>query len=146
MSVLFIRRVGSYNESPAKAWEALLKYIDVHDIKKNELRYLGVAHDDPNITEKNMLRYDACIHSGKEIIKEGETGVQTIPGGTYAIFIHRGSYHKLEETFDYAFGQWLPKSGFKIGDQLCFTEYLNPELRDSHPELLLTKVYIPVHK
>ncbi len=36
----------------------------------------------------------------------------TIPAGTYAQFTHRGPVAKIEETINYAFGTWLPRSKF----------------------------------
>lgn len=35
-----------------------------------------------------------------------------IPAGTYACFTHRGPLAKLEETINYAFGSWLPRSKY----------------------------------
>ncbi len=35
-----------------------------------------------------------------------------IPAGTYACFTHRGPVARLGETINYAFGSWLPRSGY----------------------------------
>ncbi len=64
-----------------------------------------------------------------------------IPAGTYACFTHRGPVARLAETINYAFGSWLPRSGYvhrdspnldrqdeRFGDggESCEFEYLVP--------------------
>jgi AraC family transcriptional regulator len=40
------------------------------------------------------------------------TEVWPIPASTYALFTHRGPVAKIDETINYAFGTWLPRSKF----------------------------------
>jgi AraC family transcriptional regulator len=40
------------------------------------------------------------------------TAMWKIPASTYACFTHRGPVAKLDETINYAFGTWLPRSKF----------------------------------
>jgi AraC family transcriptional regulator len=40
------------------------------------------------------------------------TELWSIPASTYALFVHRGPVSRLEETINYAFGTWLPRSDY----------------------------------
>ena len=38
----------------------------------------------------------------------------TLPGGTYAVFIHRGPAVTFPRTAAHIFGTWLPRSGYEL--------------------------------
>ena len=41
----------------------------------------------------------------------------TLPGGLYAVFVHRGSASAGRETYRYIFGTWLPESEYALDDR-----------------------------
>jgi len=43
-----------------------------------------------------------------------EMEAYTMPGGLYAVFIHKGPHATFPKTFQYIFGTWLPDSGYTI--------------------------------
>ncbi len=145
LPLLFIRRVGSYHESPMEAWKAMWSFIHEQKINPEKLRYFGISHDNPEVTEAVKLRYDAAIWSPSKIKIQGEVGEQILKGGKYAIFHHHGSYEGLKDTFNQIFLKWLPqtKEGFDE-TRTIFTEYFYLEHRESAPEKLLTKIHIPL--
>jgi AraC family transcriptional regulator len=72
-----------------------------------------------------------------------DIGVQTIPGGDYAVMTHFGPYAKLGESYAKLLGQWLPRSGRNLRTAPCFEVYLNsPE--STEPEDLITDLYAPL--
>lgn len=142
MDLLFIRKVGNYAETPFLAWEALHAYIHANHLQP--LRYFGLSHDDPNITSEEKLRFDAAILA-PGVKERGEVGRQTLRGGKYAIFTHKGPYSGLEETFKSIFLKWLPKSNETFDEtRLPFCEYFHMELVKTDPQKLLTHIYIPL--
>lgn len=142
--VLFVRRVGSYQDTPAKAWKALMLFAKENHLNLSGARKFSIGLDDPNITEQENLRFDACLSAPKEHVEKGDVGRQTLEGGRYAVFLHRGPYEELERTFDAIFQQWYPNQKNKVADQPCFCEHMNMELMESNPGELLTKIYIPL--
>lgn len=144
LDLLFIRRLGKYTESASQAWESLHAYIDEHHLNRATLRYFGISHDDPRVTSEDKLRYDACILAPKGIAK-GKIGHQTLKGGKYALFTHKGSYASLDQTFDRIFLKWLPDSQEHFDDtRPVFEEYFNIEFAKTDESKLLTKIYIPL--
>ena len=109
-----------------------------------ETLLIGISHDDPNITPEKRIRYDACITFAGEAKPEGEVGIQTIAGGRYAVFLHRGPHEGLGATYGAIFSGWLPASGARLREAPCFEVYLNRDPRRTKPENLRTEVWVPV--
>ena len=141
--IIYARALGNYNQGAEKAWATISRFAKEKKLFGFNTEFLGISHDDPKITEANKLRYDACMVITKEIQPEGEIGVSEIPGGKYAVFVHKGPYEKLESSYDYIFGKWLPESGLELRNAPEFEKYLNsPE--NTKPEKLRTEIYIPI--
>jgi len=108
-----------------------------------ETLFIGLCHDDPEVTPPDKLRYDAAVSVANDFAPFADVGVQTIPGGEYAVTTHLGSYAKLGATYARLFGQWLPRSGRRAGSSPSFEMYLNsPE--GNEPADLVTDIYVPL--
>ena len=140
---IFVRRTGAYKESAGAAWEAVCHYAYSHRLVKPGREFIGISHDDPQITAQEKLRYDACITVSQPVKPEGEVGVQKIAGGRYAMFLHKGPYENLLGTYKFIFSEWFPGSGEELRDVPSFEVYLNSPPR-TRPENLRTEIYIPL--
>ncbi len=150
VEVLYVRKEGDYNESAGEAWEVLMGFAYKNKIKykKNlmgkDAMMFGIGHDDPNVTDTEKLRFDACISwDDKTVQPEGEISNKIIDGGEYAMFIHKGAYENLKSTYD-MIGDWIVESGIKIEDKPMFEKYLNRDPRRTKPENLKTEIYVPI--
>lgn len=145
LNLLFVRRCGNYSQSPWEAWEAIIGFINENRLDRSHLRYFGISHDDPQVTSEDKLRYDAAILAPQGVKEKGEVGRQTLKGGKYAIFTHHGPYSGLEATFNKIFLKWLPDSQENFDEtRPVFCEYFNMESVKTHPDKLMTKLYIPL--
>ena len=143
-TVLFVRKTGPYSEASAAAFGALMPFAYRHKLITKTTHMIGISHDSPDITDPDKLRYDACLTLDQAIEPQGEFGVQTIAGGRYALFVHKGPYEKFTETYTLIFGQWLAHSGERLRDVPAFERYLNRDPRRTKPENLRTEIYIPL--
>lgn len=141
--VVFVRRVGSYAQAAEAAWPAICQFAYSRRLVEKGRLFIGISHDSPDITPEDQLRYDACITVNRPVKPEGEVGVQTIPGGAYAVFLHRGPYEGLSRTYDAIFGHWLPASGRQLRDEPCYEVYLNAPGR-TKPANLKTQIHVPL--
>ena len=57
-----------------------------------------------------------------------------LPGGMYAIFIHKGPAAAFARTFGFIFGTWLPVSGFQFDANRPRFEKINHGYRPDDPE------------
>jgi AraC family transcriptional regulator len=140
--VIFVRHTGPY-ASVGAAWGKVCAFAAQHGLVGPNHQAIGVSRDDPKITAAEQLRYDACVTIDRDITPAGEVGVQTLPGGRYAVFLHRGPYEQFQKTYDAIYGDWLPRSGEQLRDEACFEVYLNSP--DSAPPAeLRTEIWIPL--
>lgn len=142
--VLFVRRSGAYAEAAGGAWETLMKFAYKNRLLSAETRGIGIGYGDPDVTAEEQLRYDACITFFGDVALEGEIGAQTIAGGRYAVFLHKGPYDGLSEVYRNIFGTWIATSGCTLRDQPSFEIYLNRDPRRTKPKNLRTEIWVPV--
>jgi len=142
MRVAFARHVGPYNEV-GKTWERLMDWAGSECIFGPETRLLGACWDDPEVTEQDKIRYDACLTVDENFKPTGDIGVQTLGGGQYAAILHEGPYDKLGDTYSALFGRWLAASKHEPDDPPSLEFYLN-EPDSTEPEDLLTEVCIRI--
>jgi len=140
--VAFVRHVGPYNEC-GPAWSKLCMRLGAEGRLGPGVEFVGLSHDDPDVTPPDKLRYDACVAVDDDYEPAGEIGVQVIAGGEYAMTTHHGPYDRLNETYAELCGQWIPHRERTIRAAPCFEIYLNdPE--STPPEELLTDIHIPL--
>ena len=142
--VLFVRKTGPYATAAAEAWSVLMPYAYSGRMISKDTKAIGISHDSPDITPEEKIRYDACITVKGAVKPEGEIGVQTIAGGRYAVFLHKGPYKNFNKTYDHIMAEWYPESGEKFRDLPCFEVYLNRDPRRTKPENLRTEIHVPI--
>lgn len=145
IDVYSLRHLGDYNKM-GNTFEILMKWA--HTYKKNfinkEICAFSFSYDDPNVTEVDKLRSDVCISATDDV--ELEYGIirQTIAGGKYAVFLHKGEYRKLKQTYNDIFSSYIKENDAQLRDVPVFVEYLNKDPRRTNPENLRTLIYIPL--
>jgi AraC family transcriptional regulator len=142
--VLFVRKTGRYDKVAAEAWSTLMGFAYSRRLMGKNTRGIGISRDNPDITPEEKIRYDACITIDKDVKPEDEIGIQTLNGGRYAVFLHKGPYDKLGETYNAIFSGWFPSSGERLRDAPYFEVYLNRDPRRTKPENLRTEICIPI--
>ena len=143
-TILFVRRVGDYKDTPASAFQVLVQFLEDEKVTKGQIKaYYSIGLDDPQIVERSKCRFDACASLQESIPPQGEVGQKTLPGGRFAVFTHQGPYSELERVFDEIFRLWYPTSQEQLADVIPFCEHLNAG--ESIPDNeRLTKLYIPL--
>jgi AraC family transcriptional regulator len=140
--VAFMRHVGPYSDV-GRTWEKFTMFLGKEGLVDGDTQFIGVCHDDPGVTPPDKVRYDACVTVDERFQAQGDIGVQTIPGGEYAVMTHFGPYERLGESYAKLLGQWLPRSARNLRSTACFEVYLNsPE--NTEPQDLITDLYAPL--
>ncbi len=66
-----------------------------------------------------------------------------LPGGLYAVFIHMGPSTDFHRTLAYIYGQWIPKSEYKLDERPQFEvlgdRYIGPNHTNNEEE-----VWVPI--
>lgn len=95
----------------------------------------GICPDDPEVTEEDQLRFDACIAAAPGLVADATVSETMVPGGTYAVGLHIGPYYKLHETYLDVIGRWFPTSGYELAPEAVVEHYLNDPSNAAESEL-----------
>lgn len=140
--VAFVRHVGPYAECQP-AWNKLMAFAGQNGLFNDKTRFIGIGHDNPQVTPPDKIRYDACVTVDEHVQASGDVGVKEIPGGQYAIATLRGPCSGLADAWRWIFEKWLPTSGRKFGSGQCFELYVTNAMT-TPPEDQVTEIYVPV--
>lgn len=138
----FVRHTGPYAEC-GSTWERLCTVLGAKGRLGPGSRMFGLCYDDPEVTPPDKIRYDASVVVDDTFAAEGDVGVQTVPGGRFAVTTHLGPYEKLNETYARIMGEWLPRSGETLRAAPSIEFYRN-DPGSTKPEDLVTDIYTPL--
>jgi AraC family transcriptional regulator len=137
-----LRHVGPYNRI-SEAFGRLGEIAGRAGLFGPEATMIAVYHDDPETTPAESLRSDAAITiSPTAAVPDGLTEIR-IPAGRYARATHAGPYTGLGDAWARLMGEWLPHSGYRLGDGVSYELYRNHP-GNAQPNELLTDLYIPL--
>jgi AraC family transcriptional regulator len=124
-----------------RAFEKTFAHAGAAGLLGHETRMIGLYYDDPKSVPERELRSFAAVNVPAEAdpARLAPLEVRDLPGGRYAVAIHKGAYADLHLTWDRLFSAWLPQSGEEAEDRPALEEYLNNP-RDTPPAELLTAV------
>lgn len=141
---IYVKLHGSYqNLDYSSAWERLWSVVKSQKLFTAGIEHIGVAHDDPNVTDAEKIRYDACLVIHKEAKPEGDVGIKSLNPGKFAMFHYTGTYKNLSKVYDYIFNDWLLNSEYELRDEPVREKYRNNPLRTEESKLK-TEIYIPI--
>jgi len=142
--VIYVTAIGAYGDhNTESAWKTVCEFAGRKNLFGPNAEFLGISYDDPNITEPERCRYEACVTIRADVKPDGKVGVKMIPGGKYAVFKLVGPFTLLAPSYDYIFGQWIPENRIELRDDPGFEKYLKSP--DSTPsEELETEIWVPI--
>jgi AraC family transcriptional regulator len=140
MTVAYVR-----DRRPTKgcgpAWDKLMAWAKKKKLIDKDTIYLGVSYDHPESTPPEKQRYDACITVPKGIKGEGDVLIKQVAGGNYLVFLHRGPYENLKNTYGHICRTWAPRAKHKIVYDTALEIYKTPSPK-TPPEKLLTEISV----
>lgn len=144
IEVLYVRKTGGYMHSADEAWKTMVAFVNENELRTKAVARYGIAHDNPSVIEEHNLRYDACLELSDSVNPKGEVAKKQISGGKYALFMHKGPYQFLGETFR-NIGDWIVDSGIDLRDEPSFHKYLDLDPTGIKEEDLRTEIYVPIN-
>lgn len=116
----YIRQIGYDMTDIRHTWQKLQAWIYTNNIK--EYTQAGLYHDNPLI-----IPIDKAFYVGAVIPKKNYNLANTnlphfkISGGLYAVFRITGVHGDILRFMQWAYQEWLPKSGFETITKPAFT-------------------------
>ena len=138
--VYSLRHLGDYMKCDS-SWEKLIYFGVINNILDDHTRCFGITYDDPDVVDINKLRYDACIEKNKDVVLKNDIKILTMGGGTYAKFLHKGSYKSLAATYISIYGSWIQENNIELRNEAPIEEYTVANVKDKD---LRTEIWIAI--
>ncbi len=142
LHLAYIRHTGSYDKV-ASSFQRLMLWAVTHFVLKFAPTTLGIIHDNPDLTDEEKIRFDACVIVSKEIKPKGEIGYKKIEGGKFAIFTYKGTYENFYTVYDYIYNVCIFEKGWVLDDKPAIEWYIkSPPFYK--PENYITDFCVPI--
>lgn len=144
LHMISLRHVGPYQDV-GPTWGTLCAWAAAKGLFSGDREpvFAGIGYDVPNLVPADELRYDACISVPQGTMVDGDVRLLDVPGGEYAVYLHKGPYSGLAQAYQQFYGVWLPLSGRQLGAHPGLEVYLNTPER-TPPQELLTEIRLPL--
>lgn len=143
-SCIYYGMTGAYNTLDyGSAWVTLWQEVKAQKLFTAGIEHIGLPYDDPNVTDENKIRYDACLVIHKDAVPSGDIGTKTLKGGRFAIFHYQGSYANFSQVYDHIFNTWLVENDYELRDETVREKYLNNPDKTAESKLK-TEIHLPI--
>ena len=119
----YVRCIGPYRTTAAQAWSALRSQPQLASLFGNATDWIGIAHDNPHVTDESRLRYDACLPVPDNIVADGDLGIRYQQAGYYAVFTPHAAGEDVWQTYAAIYGSWLLRNGRRRADAPAMALY-----------------------
>lgn len=144
LRVIYDRHVGVYApENLGPFFRQVMDKVGQHQLMGPQSMVLGICQDDPREVPEDQCRYDAGVTADASTPCPAGMSEQILPGGDYAVILHKGPYDNLADTWQWIGQIAFPNLGRACREQPPFERYLNSP-SDTAPDDLLTEIYIPL--
>jgi AraC family transcriptional regulator len=135
MWLAYIRVTGPYATSSSpqttnSPWQILLKAMQLRRVRLESPRYVGVCHDDPQITSDEDIRFDAGVIVSKEYKGDSLIRVRELKAGPYIVARHVGTVQQLTESYEYLLNEWIANTPYQLRNEPLFEVYHNTDPND----------------
>ena len=137
----YIRHKG-YSPKVKQVWQKLRAWLFTNEIKN--YTSIGIYHDNPIVTPLDRCYYIAAISVEEDVfLKNTSLPSFVIPKGIYAKFQVEGKYGDILKLIQWAYQEWLPKSGYETTTLPSYTTFKKNHFL-SEDEYFEIAYYLPV--
>ena len=142
LRVAAVRHLGPYNRI-SEAFQRLGAIAAPAGLLQSRALMLAIYYDDPETTPASQLESEAGVTVTAGVRLPEGLVEKRLPAGRYARTTHQGPYATLGDTWSRLMGEWLPKSGERVGEGSSYEVYRNNPSNAS-PDDLRTDLYLPI--
>lgn len=135
LRVAAVRHVGPYGRI-SEAFERLHVLAGLVPPAGPAPALVAIYHDDPGTTAAEALRSDAGLVIPADAKVPVGLAEQRLPAGRYACATVVGPYDRLGERWAWLMGEWLPRSGERLGGGVTYERYLNTPAEVAREQLV----------
>jgi len=117
------RREGRYDRAAGAAWSALMRRWFASGRRRPPERALGIAWDNPGVTDEARCRYSACVPLGDAEALPAGLDELRLPGGSCLVLHWRGHRRDYSAAYDYLYRIALSECDGLPADSPAFEVY-----------------------
>lgn len=147
--VAYLRRRGAYNvfasahNEIGAGFGALFQLAEREGFLHDDGYFVGICLNSPRLTFASQCLYDICMTLRDDVPENGPVGVQTIPGGRFAILRVTCPAPAIAEYWNWLLAVWLPASGAVRELAPSFERY-SVKREISEPGLIETEICLRI--
>lgn len=132
--IAYVRQVGPYGSDNKEGMEKLKKWAEEENLLTESAILLGISQDNPETTNPEHCRYDACIVIPKDHQMNNSISESELSGGEYAIF-------KIKHTAEDIRGAWneifpaIRRGGYQILNKPIIERYKGNMILNDYCEI-----------
>lgn len=142
LHLAYIRHNGSYDKVASSFQQLMLWAVSNIALKLKPVT-LGIVHDNPDLTEEEKIRFDACVLLSKPLKSRGKIGYKKVEGGKFAVFSYKGRYENFLSVYDYIYNVCLFEYKWELADKPALEWYVKSPPFYS-PENYVTDFCVPL--
>lgn len=126
MRLAYCSHVGPYGPGLGRAWGTLMRWAGPRGLLDPGARTYGVSWDNPEVTDGNKLRYDACLEVPPGTAGTDEVFIRDLSPYRCIVLPYRGPERGLSAAYERLYYRILPESACEPEDFPAFERYLAP--------------------
>ncbi len=140
---LIFKRYYGYYEGLAfgQLWQELFDFADAHGLEYSRDELLGIAHDDPYVTDEGKIRFDACLAVNGPVAASHPIGYRRLQPDLCVMRRHYGGMEEIGKTYAFIGVEWLPTDDHCLRATPPFEIYHCKEI-DGQLQRLYTDAYV----
>lgn len=134
--IAYIRRTGAYGSENIKIMEQLKNWARERNLLDENSIILGIAQDNPEITESKDCRYDVCLIISNEFkINNNYINFGKIVGGKYCVFKINHNAEAMKTAWLEIFPKLTKRAYVFDSKRPIIERYAMPMLREHYCEI-----------
>jgi AraC family transcriptional regulator len=142
--VVYRRYIGRYgNPAITQMWGELIDWAHANGLLMKDSEYIGILHDDPNITAPENCRYDACLIVEPSFQHE-DALIGSFRGGKYLAYAFVGRPSDVDIAWDRVYETFLLDSGYLADGRPNIELYPRNSIVDPEKMIFTSKLCVAI--
>lgn len=135
----------SFEKAAQKCFKKVIGDLEACELMTQVGKPHAIFFDDPDLSFSDSMTYFGGFEwFQSEKPQTSNLDLFKLNPSLWAVFLHKGSYKTLWQTWNSAYRNWLPLSQYDLGENYPFELYLNDPRTVKRESNLLTEIYIPL--
>lgn len=138
------KEARSFEKAAQNCFKKVISELNERKLMNQVGRAVAVYFEDPDLSALDSMTYFGGFEWFYEQPNNSKLELMQLNANNWAVFEHHGSYNTIWQTWNSAYRNWLPLSGYDLGDNYPFELYINDPRTVKKESELKTEIYIPL--